>query len=393
MTLSRKTDMSHRRSFAIAVTIPTTARAFLMGLIKMLSREYDVFLLSNFSSDAADDFLEMVPEGRLQLVHVPFARKPSLWIDIYSWWLVFRHLRRMKPHIVQSLMPKTGLIVMTAALAARLPRRVHIFTGQVWATRRGWQRTALKAMDRLIALSATNVLADSLSQRDFLIANSIARRIEVLGDGSLTGVDIERFRPNADAARAVCDDLSISPDAIIFGFMGRLNRDKGVLDLVSAFASVRLVQPAILILVGPDEEGMAARIKEGWPELASRIRIVGSTDRPEDWFPAFDVCCLPSYREGFPTTILEAAACEVPALASRVYGLTDAVDEGRTGILHPPGDISAIAAGIERLAADPARRRALGQSARERVERKFSSGLLLDHWQTFYRLADSSHGK
>ncbi len=377
-------DRRNRETIAFVVTIPGAARAFLMAPIRALSEKYDVLLLSNFADDKADDLLAMVPGGRFRLVNIPFARKPSLWNDIRSWWALFRYLRRTKPDILHSLMPKTGLLAMTGGLAAGIPTRAHMFTGQVWATRTGWQRTALKMFDRIISASATTLLADSPSQREFLIENRIAREIEVLGHGSVGGVDIEKFRKDPVSSKAIRAQLGIDDDILIFGFLGRLNHDKGVTDLVAAFAAARPAKPAALLLVGPDEAGIADQVRVRWSDLVSKIHIPGSTDQPERWLAAFDICCLPSYREGFGTTIIEAAACGVPALASRIYGLTDAIDEGRTGLLHPPADIQAISSGIETLAADTRLREQLGTAARQRVERQFSQAFMVERWLEFY---------
>lgn len=376
--------MRRRKNIAFAVTLPGAARAFLMGPIKALSENYDIQLLSNFTNDKADDLFAMVPHSRLRLIHIPFARKPSIWTDIRSWWTLFFYLRRIKPDMLHSLMPKTGLLAMTAGLIAGISVRAHMFTGQVWATRKGWQRAALKMFDRIIAMSATTLLADSPSQRDFLIKNRIAREIKVLGQGSVSGVDIEKFRKDPAPSKAIRAQLGINDDQLIFGFLGRLNHDKGVMDLVAAFADARPAKDSVLLLVGPDEAGITDEIRVRWPDLSERIHIPGATDRPEQWLASFDVCCLPSYREGFGTTIIEAAACGVPALASRIYGLVDAVDEGHTGLLHPPGDIQAITAAIESLAANDQLRAQLGTAARQRVERLFSQAAMVEHWVTFY---------
>lgn len=142
-------------------------------------------------------------------------------------------------------------------------------------------------------------------------------RIDVLCDGSICGVDAARFRPNAFARKRIRDSLDIEEHDRVVLFLGRLNRDKGVLDLAQAFTELsEKMANVILLFVGPDEEGLNPLLKETMSECMARVRFVEMTQTPEDFMAAADILALPSYREGFGSVILEAAACGVPAVAS-----------------------------------------------------------------------------
>jgi glycosyltransferase involved in cell wall biosynthesis len=117
----------------------------------------------------------------------------------------------------------------------------------------------------------------------------------------------------------------------------------------------------------------------------ARTRFVGYTDRPEDFMAAADVFCLPSYREGFGMVIIEAAAAGIPAIGSRIYGVTDAIEENVTGLLHRAGDAGELAGRMASLAGDAVRRRAMGEAARERALRLFSREAVTQDWLGFYR--------
>ena len=253
---------------------------------------------------------------------------------------------------------------------ARVPVRTHTFTGQVWATRSGAARVFLKALDRLTATLSTMVLADSASQRDFLVAEGVmdADRIRVLGHGSFNGVDGMRFRPDEEARRRVRSQRAVPPDAVVFLYLGRLARDKGLLDLARAFAGL---ESAWLMLVGPDEDGIERDIRDACGASAGRLRILGHTAQPEQFMAAADVFVLPSHREGFGSVILEAAAAAVPAVGTRIYGITDAVVDGKTGFLVPVRDSASLAARMRQLAADAPLREEMGRAARERALRDF----------------------
>jgi glycosyltransferase involved in cell wall biosynthesis len=291
--------------------------------------------------------------------------------DLAALARLLRVLRRERYDLVHSVTPKAGLLAMLAARAARVPVRIHTFTGQVWATRRGLARAALKGFDRLIAACATHVLADSASQREFLLAEGVVRaeRIAVLAQGSISGVDGERFRPDPAARETVRAQAGIPPEAVLFLYLGRLTRDKGLLDLARAFGSV---QDGWLMLVGPDEEGLAGEIRDACGGSAARLRFAPYTDRPEVFMAAADVFVLPSYREGFGSAVIESAAAGIPAIGTRIYGVTDAIVDGVTGFLVPPRDPAALAARMRQLASDAQLRLRLGAAARERALRDFS---------------------
>jgi glycosyltransferase involved in cell wall biosynthesis len=163
----------------------------------------------------------------------------------------------------------------------------------------------------------------------------------------------------------------------VFLFLGRINHDKGVLDLANAFAKIGAAHPdAHLLLVGPDEGNLRSALAAACAACSSRLHSVDFTDRPQEYFAAADICCLPSYREGFPTTILEAAAAGLPALGSRIYGMTDAIVEGETGLLFEAGDVQQLARSMSILADDASLRASMGQRARQRAVRDFSSAVV-----------------
>jgi glycosyltransferase involved in cell wall biosynthesis len=232
------------------------------------------------------------------------------------------------------------------------------------------------------------VLADSRSQLQFLRDQRVLGTVDgtVLADGSISGVDLARFRPDAQARAAVRAELGIAGEAIVFVFLGRLQPDKGLADLGAAFARVAAAEPrARLLVIGPDEAGVAARLEAALGARRDRLHLLDFTPAPERFLAAGDVFCLPSYREGFGTSVIEAAACGLPAVASRIYGLTDAVVEGETGLLHRPHDVQGLADAMARLAADPAARARLGAAARARAVAAFSADRVTAALVDWYR--------
>ena len=355
------------KSVAVVVSHPGTARVFLSYQLGLLNGTYRVSVVAN----ARPGELAFLPTG-VRPVSVRLERRPAPLRDLLALFSLFRLFRRERFDVVHSMTPKAGLIAMMAAFASRVPVRMHTFMGEVWATHRGLSRWLLKNADRLTAALATDVLVVSPSERDFLRAEGVLRaeKGRVLGSGSVSGVDTERFGPDPRVRHSVRKELGIPNDDILFLFLGRLVRDKGVLDLAHAWQRIVATRmDGYLVVIGPDEEDLLAL-----PTLreTKRMIVLDQTSEPERYLKATDVLCLPSRREGFPNVILEAASAAVPSVASRIYGVIDAVVDGETGLLFPVGDLDSLTECMARLMDEPRVARRLGEAARARAIQSFS---------------------
>ncbi len=359
----------------IVVASEMTVRAFLGPQLRAMQDRYDVTVVVN--SRASGLLREMGVTGAV--MRIPIGRAISVVADVRALLALGRLMRRHRFDLVHSMTPKAGLLAMVAARLSKIPVRLHTFTGQVWATRTGFSRAILKLADQLIARCATSTLADSHSQREFLIRERIVApdRIAVLGSGSVSGVDATRFRPDAGRRRQVRERFHIPDASIVLLFVGRLSRDKGVLDLAKAFAAVAAELPDVhALVVGPDEEGVRPAVAGLCGKHVERLHFLDYTTCPEEIMAAGDVLCLPSYREGFGSVVIEAAAAGLPAVASRIYGLVDAVVDGQTGLLHEPGDVADLTACLRHVVGNPGLRCALGSAARDRAVRDFAPSRL-----------------
>lgn len=199
------------------------------------------------------------------------------------------------------------------------------------------------------------------------------------------GVDHDRFCPHSAVRERARRELGIPEDALLYLFLGRINRDKGVLDLAQAFSMLAQKRPdAWLLIVGPDEAGLSTQIYDLCRSVQNRVIRVDYTSTPENYMASADVFVLPSYREGFGSVIIEAAACGVPASASCIYGLTDAVADGETGLLYPAGDIEKLLDSLLRFYDDPVMRFEMGMKARERAVTNFSTDYVTSEMVRFY---------
>lgn len=371
-----------QKKICFLTTVPMAVSAFLCLHIERLANDYDVFVISNYGA-------EPVPQDeRVTYLSVPLAREISPFLDLKTLFQLVRLFRRYRFDAVHSVTPKAGLLGMLAARMAGVPIRVHWFTGQVWVTRTGLGRFVLKSADRLIAATASHLLADSPSQRDFLLAEGVCRigAVEVIGDGSICGVDGERFRPDSQARERVRTEHGIPLDAAVVLFLGRLNTDKGLREMAEAMLLLDQRFPSLhWLVVGPDEGGMVEHIRSVAGRLGERLHFQGFTREPEAYMAAADIFCLPSYREGFGSSVLEAAAAGVPSVATRIYGLTDAVEDGLSGLLVAPADAVALAGALGLLLCDQAKCQAMGLAGRDRALARFSRQRIVDGLRDFYR--------
>lgn len=325
--------------------------------------------------------LREIPGIQIVLIEIP--RAISLRKDLLALWQLFRFFRASGFDIVHSTTPKGGLLAMLAAWVARIPLRLHTFTGQTWVELTGLKRVIVKRADWVTAQLSTMNYTDSISQTKFLIDECVVAggKIKTLGRGSLSGVDFnrfnsERFRQGSSQCRM---QLGLKSASKVVTFVGRLTKDKGIVELIAAFARLQeLGYDCDLLLVGPFEPDLDP-LPLATMELIKanlRIRCVGYSKEPEKYLAISDIFCLPSYREGFPTAILEAAAMGLPTVGSNINGTSDAVIDGKTGILVQPKDVNALVNALGCLLDGDELRCKMGLAAREQCLKEFGAPLV-----------------
>lgn len=368
------------KKLCFIVSSPATALAFLKGPMHRLSKYYEIHLIAN-----ALDEEHLYAELPIKQFHfIPIERGLNPFHDLYTLYQTIRFLRSNSFDALHSVSPKAGLMAMLGGFIVRAPKRTHTFTGQVWANKRGMLRFILKNVDRLIAGCATHVLVDGVSQLDFLreqrIVNSAAK---VLGKGSICGVSLTRFKPQVEIRKKRRLDLGINDNEWVFMFLGRLNKDKGVVDLINAFVELKQMEKSCsLYLVGHDEENIEAT----YARLSNKIHFIPFDKNPETLLQACDTFCLPSYREGFGLSVIEAAALEKPIICSDAYGLKDTIITGETGLRHKTGEVTHLSSKLAYALNHPEEMRKMGLNGRKYVTDFFDEEILLQSWEGFYKL-------
>lgn len=362
-------------------TVDTAITSFLANHLRELSKLYELTIITNTSNL---NFLSEIGVDA-NLIQINFSRKIALVSDFYCLIKLVQIFIKNRFANVHSITPKAGLLAMLAARICFISRRIHTFTGQVWATETGLKRSFLKFIDKLIGKMTTHNLVDSQSQCDFLVKEAVLspNKSLVFGSGSVAGVDLKKFKSNKRFGNEIRKQLGIPKDGFVYLFLGRLVEDKGVLDLAKAFSEINNAK-IYLVFVGSDEAKLSAHIFNICALKTKYIRIVGFSKKPYKYIASANVLCLPSYREGFGSVIIEAAAMSVPAIASNIYGITDAIEPNKTGLLHEPGDILGIKIAMESLLHKPLLLNKLKKAAKKRAVDKFDANKITDHWLKFY---------
>ena len=316
---------------------------------------------------------------QIPILTVPMEREISPLRDFISLVRLWRLLREVRPAICNAGTPKAGLLVGLAARLNRVPCRVYTLRGLRFETATGLKRIILRFTERIACACAHRVICVSPSLRQVAIDSGFVSpaRAVVLGSGSSNGVDPSRFAPTPERsqqAAALRLKLGIQPNQSVIGFAGRLTRDKGLPELVEAFQSLQKQFPDIvLLLVGGFEPGDPVPPKTR-AAIASNANIVRVefTANIDLYYLAMDVFALPTHREGFPNTVLEAQAAERPVVTTTATGAIDSIADNVTGLLVPVGDSSALAAALARLLANPDLAAGFGREGRRRVLREFT---------------------
>ena len=263
--------------------------------IKRLSKDFNLLICCN----NVLSIKKLVPKN-VSLHNINFVRKPNLLIDIASFFSLLYFFLKNKPYLPISLTPTAGFLTALASFIARVSYRIHWFTGQLWVTKKGLTRIFYKILDRIIFSLSHHVLVDSNSQKKFLISKSIIKKQKstVLLHGSVGGVNVKKFKYSKKERNLYRKKLKIRKNDFIFLYLGRINRDKGIIELIKAFKKIDKFYKAFLILVGPIEENFIKNY------IKYNKKVIYAKNYPEKWFSVGDIVCLPSFREGFGLWLL-----------------------------------------------------------------------------------------
>ena len=359
-----------------AATIGMSLNIFCNGLLKELQQEgYDVVALS--SPDA--DLKELGEREGVRTVGVAMERRVSPLKDLLSLIKLVSVMKKERPDMVHSMTPKAGLLCMMAARMANVPVRVHTFTGLVWPTASGLSRKILMMTDKITCACATHVVPEGEGVKQDLQCCITRKPLKVLGYGNVKGVDLDYWKRTLSA---------VDSQKFTFVFVGRIVREKGINELVSAFVRLNKEHADTrLLLVGPYEENIDPVLPETKRLIdeCEAIEAVGSQKDVRPFYEQSDVLVFPSYREGFPNVVIEAGAMELPSIVTDINGSREIVENERNGLIVPPYDERALYDAMKWMVEHPNERKRMAENARPMVANRFEQGFVRKCLKDYYK--------
>jgi len=356
---------------------------FVWGMLPEMKKQYEVVLLSSPGPEM--DFTEN--EYEVRGIRVPMDRQISLMHDVVSLWNLIKIFRKEKPTMVHSMTPKAGLLCMIAAWMTRVPVRVHTFTGLVFPTSIGLKRRILMMTDAITCACATHVIPEGEGVMIDLRNHGITKKpMKVLGYGNIKGIDLTHYsrRPEVEVLAQKLKKEGV----FTFVFIGRIARDKGINELCKAMSKLAGFAPVRLVLVGPNEDDLDPISQEAKDliENNAAIEYVGEKygDELLAYYAAADCFVLPSYREGFPNTVLEAGAMGLPCIVTDINGSREIIVEGENGMIVPPRDTDALFQAMFEMVRNKTNREYMASKARNMIESRFEQSFVQKCLMEFY---------
>jgi glycosyltransferase involved in cell wall biosynthesis len=356
-------------------TIPVTL-GFLTGHVAHAkSRGFEVHALSS----PGEPLVQFGQRLQIDVHAVVMPRRITPLVDLAALWRIVRIIRQVRPTIVDGHTPKGALLAMMAATVCRVPVRIYHQHGLRLMTATGSTRRVLCWAERMTCRLAHHIICISHSLREVLIEEGfcLPEKIQVLEHGSIDGVEahstFDPARISMQSAQRVRARYQIPENALVMGFVGRIVRDKGVIELTESWRTLRAEYPSVhLLIAGPLEshDPIPADV-EATLRSDPRVHLAGMVHDMPSIYRILDLLVLPTYREGFGLSLLEAAAMELPVVATRIPGCVDAVRDGETGLLVPVRDAEALTVAIRTYLDNPKLRRQHGTNGRHRALRDF----------------------
>ncbi len=369
-------------------TIPLSLATFCKGLLAELSTNYEVAVVSSPEQELA----EIARREKVRTLAVPMERRISPLKDLVSLVRLFKVYKREKPQMVHSMTPKAGLLSMIAARMARVPVRIHTFTGLVFPTATGFQKQLLMLTDRITCACATHIIPEGEGVKNDLIHYRITHKeLRVLGYGNVRGIDLQYYDRTPEVIQqtaGIYKSYGIGKKEFTFIFVGRIVQDKGINELVSVFCRLLQKHPHIhLLLVGDEEEGLNP-ITEGTRYRIATTPAIHSIHWQDDvrpWYAASDALVFPSYREGFPNVVLEAGAMGLPAIVTDINGSREIIRNGENGIVIPSHHEGRLYEAMCTLVEQKDLRNTLAANARVKIASRYEQGYVHQCLKDFYK--------
>ncbi|EDP69726.1 glycosyl transferase, group 1 [Flavobacteriales bacterium ALC-1] len=361
-------------------TVPVSLGTLLKGQLKFMSNHYEIIGISS-----EGEALNKVNRNEgIKTVPVNMTRTITPFKDLKALFQLYRVFKKERPHIVHTHTPKAGTLGMLAARLAGVPHRIHTIAGMPLLEATGFKRKILNVVEKLTYSGATLILPNSFAMQDIIIKEKFCKekKLRVIGNGSSNGIDTDHYdikKVSIESTNTLKQHLNINPEDVVFLFIGRVVKDKGINELVEAFDSIsKSHSNTKLIIVGGYEKELDPidASTEALIEKNENIHEIGQVEDIRPYVVISDVLAFPSYREGFPNVVLQASCMEIPCIVTDINGCNEIISNNFNGLIIPPKDSIALKKAMITLYSNPNKIKELAENARPNIVNKYKRELI-----------------
>ncbi len=367
----------------IITTISKTMDWFIVDSARNLSKNgYDVTLISNMTNDFIErnsDYAECI-----SLDMNRGASVKDLFLGIRKLTKIFKE---KKFDIIYYMSPNASMYSAVAGFFSKTKIRVYNQTGLRYVSFGGVKRFIFKLVEQITCLFSTHIKAMSFKNMDFAISEKLCnkKKISIVGIGGTVGVNLDECAGfnHAEKRNELRKKYNIPQEAFVFGYVGRVNVDKGINELITAFFKLKDIYDDIyLVLVGMiDEVNPIDKENMKLAEKSDSVILTGNVPTGEVYhhMAMFDVLTHPTYREGFGKVLQEAMGMKIPIITTNVPGPSEVVEDGISGILCESKNSGDLSEKMIMLYNDLSKRVSLAEAGYERAKKYFDRPIMLDN--------------
>jgi len=353
----------------------------LEGQLKFMANYYEVIGIGSEGEWISGNtpIKKLSEKEGIRVIPVEIAREISIIKDIKALYNLYKIFKKEAPYIVHSHTPKAGTLSMLAAKLAKVPHRLHTIAGLPLVEATGLKRCILNIVEKITYSCATKVYPNSLGLKEIIVNNKFThtRKLKVIGKGSSNGINTAHFNPSLfskDQDEQLRKKLVLSNSDFVFIFLGRLVKDKGIDELITAFDQLSKKHLNVkLLLVGyyNKKTALLAQETEQIIETHKQIMLLDWQEDVRPYLSLADALVFPSYREGFPNTVLQSSAMKLPCIVTDINGCNEIIVNNYNGIIIPKKDSIALKNSMEKLFTDKLYYQHLAQNSRDFICKNF----------------------
>ncbi|MCA0152992.1 glycosyltransferase family 4 protein [Winogradskyella vincentii] len=377
-------------------TVSSSLKGLLKGQLRFMNSHYEMI---GIASDEDQHLKPYEKREGVKTIHVNMTRKITPIKDLISVYQLYKIIKKEKPLIVHTHTPKAGTVGMLAARLAGVKHRLHTIAGLPLVEATGFKRRILNAVEKFTYSCSTLVLPNSFGMKQIILDEGFCKesKLKVIGNGSSNGINTEQFNPETVKKSDIEDlraKIGISKGDIIFLFVGRIVKDKGIKELVESFNELtKNFNNISLILVGPKEDHLDPLDAKTESVINSNTKIycMGESNNVKPYYCLCDVFVFPSYREGFPNVVLEAGSMGKPCVVSDINGSNEIIRQNYNGLIVPKKDSKELTEAIRLLITDSNLLNTLAKNARVNIIQKYQRQAIWDELLQLYKSLEQAY--